>query len=171
VNPLPGIALSSNQIVACIGELVTITATGGASSYVWNPMGITANPYFFTAASSATFTVVGTDDNSCSSSTTVSINVAECVSIKNQSNSLNNTIKLYPNPNKGLVNIELESNTSEPVNVQVFDELGKLLLSKSYSFATSKQQQVDIQMLSAGVYFMIIRSGDQEEKIKLLKEN
>lgn len=171
VNPLPGIALTSNHIVACIGELVTITASGGASSYVWNPMGITANPYFFTAATNVTFTVIGTDDNSCSSSTTVSINVAECVSIKNNNKNANNTFKFYPNPNRGIVTIELESYSSTPITVQVFDELGKLLLTKNLNFSSNKQQQLDMQTLSAGMYFMLIQSGEQQEKIKLLKED
>jgi subtilisin-like proprotein convertase family protein len=61
VNPLPVINAGLDQAI-CVGASVTLTATGG-TTYTWNN-GVTQG-VAFSPASTATYTVTGTDANGC----------------------------------------------------------------------------------------------------------
>ncbi len=91
VNPLPIISFSPANPVICSNSGVTLSASG-AATYIWSPSSglnittgstVTANPSIGT-----TYSVVGTDANSCSSSgsVNVSINVPPNVTLNNFSN-------------------------------------------------------------------------------------
>ncbi len=170
VFPLPQIVLSTNQTVVCVGELVNITAFG-ASSYVWQPIGVQANPYFFNATSSINFTVEGTDNNNCTASDFVQVDVAECVNIKNYSGNDEALFKVFPNPNNGIIYIELASGNGETADVKLYDALGKLLLSNQLKFSEGKTQHFSIEHYSKGIYFLNLKTKTQEQQIKLFKEN
>ena len=75
VNNDPIISVSANNNNICIGESVTLSATG-AISYLWDN-GVTSSTQVITPSTSATITysVVGTDANSCSANAQVNINV------------------------------------------------------------------------------------------------
>ncbi len=73
VNPLPTVTVSvSPSSTVCAGATMTLSG-GGAVSYVWSG-GIT-NGIGFVPSSSATYTVTGTDGNSCSNTATKYITV------------------------------------------------------------------------------------------------
>jgi hypothetical protein len=167
-HPLPNVTLPNNQLLVCVGNQISILASG-ALTYVWQPAGTPMNPYVFTPVSSGNFTCVGTDANNCSASAVVFVEVTECVGINTQS--ANTSIKVFPNPNKGIVNIEWETGTSDEVEAKVYDAAGKLVLQKSLNFNQNKQQQLNIQHLSAGTYFINLKAENWEEKIKVLKED
>ncbi len=61
VNPFPNVDAGADQTV-CSGAMVTLNGSG-ATSYVWDN-GVT-NGVAFTPASTATYTVTGTDGNGC----------------------------------------------------------------------------------------------------------
>ena len=69
VNALPQVFAGTNQTV-CEGTAVTLIATG-ATTYTWNN-GV-VNGVAFTPLNTQTYTVVGTDNNNCSSSDQVTI--------------------------------------------------------------------------------------------------
>ena len=73
INPKHEYLKGFNNI--CIGESVTLSATG-AISYLWDN-GVTSSTQVITPSTSATITysVVGTDANSCSANAQVNINV------------------------------------------------------------------------------------------------
>lgn len=62
VTPAPGILISSTADTICIGDLVTLTATG-ATTYSWTGGVINGTP--FAPPATATYTVTGTDVNGC----------------------------------------------------------------------------------------------------------
>ena len=68
---IPTINAGSNRNI-CIGEFITLTATGGVS-YVWSN-GVT-NGQSFAPTVTTTYTVTGTDANGCSATSTVTITV------------------------------------------------------------------------------------------------
>lgn len=72
VNPLPTVTASTTASVICAGDVVTLTG-GGASTYAWSHS-VTDNVAFEPAAT-ATYTVTGTDGNSCSNMATVTVTV------------------------------------------------------------------------------------------------
>tara|TARA_X000000950_G_scaffold55371_1_gene66281 strand:+ start:974 stop:2467 length:1494 start_codon:yes stop_codon:yes gene_type:complete len=75
VNNNPTINATANNTNICIGESVTLNASG-ASSYQWDN-GVTSSTQVITPSTSAiiTYSVVGTDANSCSANAQVNINV------------------------------------------------------------------------------------------------
>lgn len=88
VNPLP--VLSTNSGTICAGSSLQLTASG-ASNYTWTPAtGLSATTSSSVSASppsSITYTIVGTDANGCSSSSTsaVYVNPLPIVSISSPS--------------------------------------------------------------------------------------
>ena len=80
VNPLPILEISSNQSI-CSGESASISIIG-ASSYTWSPIGA-GSSFSFSPASTTEYTVIGTDNNGCSTS-------------------VNSIITVHPNPQAGV---------------------------------------------------------------------
>ncbi|MBK7968083.1 MAG: PKD domain-containing protein [Bacteroidetes bacterium] len=73
VNPLPVINVSPSQST-CLGQSVTLTATGGVS-YNWSPSGNTTGTITVSPGSSTTYAVTGTNANGCSATNFVSVTV------------------------------------------------------------------------------------------------
>lgn len=78
VNPLPPVQITAATDTICNGDTLTLTATG-ATNYTWSILGgatigtgssIQVNP-----TSNTTYMVVGTDNNSCSNSDTITVTV------------------------------------------------------------------------------------------------
>lgn len=74
----------------------------------------------------------------------------------------NNRIKMYPNPTKGLVNVEGLDNASE---LSLVDLTGKVLLKEQIAGKTSLS--IDIQEFNQGIYFIVI---NQNSGIKIIKK-
>jgi len=75
VNPLPTVTANATNISICAGDPVTLTG-GGASSYTWDngvTDGVAFNPTVTT-----TYTVTGTDANSCQNTAQITITVNNC---------------------------------------------------------------------------------------------
>lgn len=72
VNQLPNASAGSDQTI-CNGQTATLTATGG-NSYVWSTTETTA-AINATPANTTTYSVTATDNNTCSSTASVTVNV------------------------------------------------------------------------------------------------
>ncbi len=82
VNALPAVTAAANANNVCTGTPVVLTAggAGGAGTYTWAPVGltgetVTVNPVLTNPSVSETFTytVTGTDGNSCQNTASVSV--------------------------------------------------------------------------------------------------
>jgi PKD repeat protein len=86
---------------------------------------------------------------------------------------LNQAVSVYPNPSKGVfkLNIEHEGSASE-VKVTVFDVLGKAVYSSSDRKSdVVYQQEIDLQNMPNGMYFVQIQEGDMMVTKRVLKSN
>lgn len=72
---------------------------------------------------------------------------------------------LYPNPTQSVLNILLPNTTSQAV-LTIYNNLGQQVLSKALS---SPDSNIDISMLTAGVYLYNIQSGHVLSSGKILK--
>ena len=81
VNVKPTIVATASKTTICVGETITLTATGAGTngSYTWDD-GNTSDLISLSTSNSKTYSVTGTDANGCSNSSAVSVTV-------------------YPNPN------------------------------------------------------------------------
>lgn len=78
VNPLPVVsAIASPSSAVCEGDSVTLSGSG-ASTYTWNN-GVTNGTEFLPTAS-LTYTVTGTDANSCQGTASITIQLTDCSS-------------------------------------------------------------------------------------------
>ena len=82
VHPQVTVEAGNNQSI-CIGDGVTLTATG-ATSYSWDN-GIT-NGTAFTPTETVTYTVTGTDANGCTATDNVTVSVVQLPTISGSSN-------------------------------------------------------------------------------------
>ncbi len=67
---------------------------------------------------------------------------------------------LYPNPSNGIVNI----NTSIPVEMNVYDVLGKEVFSSAFQ----NTETIDLSYLNSGVYFVRLTDGINQSSQKLI---
>jgi gliding motility-associated-like protein len=75
VNPLPVLTANASSTAVCLGNLLTLNGSG-ASSYTWtSPTGTIANAAAFSPTITTTYTLAGTDLNTCQGSATITIPV------------------------------------------------------------------------------------------------
>lgn len=76
------------------------------------------------------------------------------------------SLKVYPNPTNGLVNIEFNSLPERETNVQVFNQLGQRILIQQ---AVNQNTKLDLSANPAGIYYITISSEkiSRTEKIIL----
>ena len=79
-------------------------------------------------------------------------------------------LKVYPNPNEGLFNLEFTEGTSALIKIYVYDFTGKILfednLISTNSFYT---QEINIQNEPVGIYFLLIKQNDASQTRKIEK--
>ena len=73
VNPLPTVTANATATTVCEGTQITLLG-GGANSYAWD-MGVTDGTPFTPPVGTTVYTVIGTDANNCSNSSSISITV------------------------------------------------------------------------------------------------
>jgi hypothetical protein len=139
-----------------------LSATG-AQSYIWNPV-ITPNSYFV-PASTTTYSVTGTDANSCSSTATLTISVS-CVGIADAPGSPS-LCRVYPNPSEGLFTIALDGITD--FEVSVFNSIGQEMdVPVIYN---AGQAELDMSQAPKGIYFLEVMASGFYVNQKLLLSN
>jgi hypothetical protein len=83
---------------------------------------------------------------------------------------LANNISVYPNPFIDELNIVLNNNAITDLNVELTDVTGRVVLSKVIT-KTSDNFQIKIdEQLHSGIYFLQLSSGDNVERVKLVKQ-
>lgn len=73
---------------------------------------------------------------------------------------------LYPNPSHNYISIRTDLTDGKNNKIDVIDQFGKIVLSKSMNNSTEK---LDISILPPSVYFIKFYSGDQIEVRKFIK--
>lgn len=83
-----------------------------------------------------------------------------------EENELEKVVNIYPNPSKGIVNIDVESTSIEILEVSIFDIQGREIIKK-----INNLKAIDISKVSSGVYFLKVKSSNNTSIIKkILKE-
>jgi len=110
-----------------------------------------------------------TDEWGCGASADQTVTVVNCVGVGEDAESI--ALEVYPNPTKGIFNVDI--NTVELINakLQVVDALGKVVLEQQALAQGSNQISVDLSNNQQGIYFVIVSSEDQRivKKIFLQK--
>ncbi len=165
VNPLPAITAGGDNSGPVCQEDQTILTANGAVSYQWvSPTSFQlGNPVAVSPNQSTSFTVTGTDQNGCSGTAVVQLNVTECVGLKDVSTTAGG-VKLYPNPNTGNFVIEVKNNKEN--SIEVSDLSGRVLLQ---STTRDEKINIDLSQFANGVYYVKMTSDNFSEVIKVVK--
>ncbi len=145
VIQLPDVSITING--------ASLEATSGYNSYTWSSNGVEitgATDNILEPSEDGTYEVEVTDDNGCT-------NTAAIDFVINSTNeqSISTDIALYPNPSDGNFTITLRDNT--PRKMQVFDGYGKIVFQTNIN---SSNEQISLQGLAHGVYYVKIIEGD-----------
>lgn len=78
------------------------------------------------------------------------------------------SFKMYPNPTKGLLTVEIENFTDETrASISIYDLQGRLIHSIKNATASNA---IDLSNHSPGTYVMVLKAGDKTSEWKIVKE-
>jgi hypothetical protein len=159
VKPLPVVVASVSNSNICKGDNCVLSASG-AGTYTWNTgatnASITVN---HTLLTTLIYTVTGTSTLNCNNTATVQLKVNSCLGL-NHENSLRDRVQIYPNPNNGDFTII----SGMAMDVVIFNQLGEVIKS----FETTANRNFKIDGLKGGMYYVVLRSGEEKLSVKLL---
>ena len=142
------------------------TASGGDGNYTyaWSPNyeinDVTAaNPKVIPEVDT-TYTLILTDGNGCTSTSTVMISTALDITNANQ---LAIDLNIHPNPSNGMVEFQMDGKPrSEEIEMVITDIVGRELARRTLPrFTGHMEMSLDLSGYSAGTYMLGLISGDQ----------
>jgi hypothetical protein len=77
---------------------------------------------------------------------------------------------MYPNPNKGVFNIQFTSQSRNGVKVLVHDLLGRKLFEKEYENKGKFNENIQLKNIQAGIYLLTVIDGERKEVKKIVIE-
>lgn len=159
VNALPVVTVSSSSTLSCLGESVTITS-GGASTYSWDNGANTAS-ILVSPAVNTTYTVTGTDVNSCVNTATITQNVSDCTGLSKYQSAFVN-VGVYPNPTGGEFTLALTGETS----VKILNGIGQVIYVNQLQGGNNL---ITLNDQPKGIYFVQLTQHNQTKTVKVVK--
>ena len=166
VNTLPTISAISSPAQSCAGAPVNLSASGNATNYQWqaNTAFLQGNSVIVNPMVPTTYSVIGTDENGCSTTITIVQQVQICTGIDQMSNSITG-LNVYPNPTNSEFNVELNNGLNK--TIEVMDLTGRVLSVQS---SLDNKITVSISTLANGVYYVKVKSDNATEVLKIVKQ-
>lgn len=161
----PGATLSvttSGSFSMCAGETKTLSVSG-ASTFTWNSTTVSSTLAVSPTITSS-YSVVGTTSVGCVFDAAITVSVNACTGVGEVNNF--DFVKIYPNPVRNILNLELENETSN-CKILLFNTLNVLLFSKDITTAT---EQINIDFLPSGLYYLRVEREKTTFIYKIVKE-
>ena len=171
VNALPNITTNPTSANIVNGNSVTLNAYNG-TSYSWSPAtGLnttTGATVIASPSASITYTVTGTDVNGCSKTISLPITVSYSTDIAE--NTITD-VSIFPNPADKNISISMNTPFSKSISFCISDMLGKTLTQwEGKSENGVYENEISIENLSQGVYFLSVKIGERVMTQKFVKE-
>ena len=169
VNQLPNILISSNPTLVCLGNTLSLNASGGLT-YTWQPGNLNGASQTYTPPATQTYTVFGTDANNCNNTSTISVVVTPCTGIlKNAQGEMYYSV--YPNPSTDKITVSYPSSMENEIIMQIFDASGKLIVKETHVFNKNNPNfDLNIMNVAKGMYFLKLNvKGGESTTLKLIK--
>ena len=159
-NPNPLIV--SNEIV---NDEVTISASGGMGALSYSLDGdIFQESNVFSNLSAGNYSAYVQDANGCVSTTDFQILFTSTKDVIE-----NFAFEIQPNPTSHSFALRLLTQSSEEVELNIYDMVGQLLSHQNLGYSTvGFTQNIDVDHLSGGIYTIQIKSGNQMGSTRLV---
>lgn len=158
---------SSETAVAAMDGSIEAVVSGGTPpyTYAWASGESTA---FIDSLNSSTYSLTVTDANNCVFTDSVQLG-QWAVGIENEFEAAISELKISPNPSSGVFRLDLELSKRQELQLEVLDLQGKVLFAKSFPQRLLLQEEIKLDRLSSGLYFVRISSalGSTSRKLML----
>jgi hypothetical protein len=168
VKPLPQVNLGPD-VNLCVGTSMQLDAGSGFMKYYWS-----------TGDTTQTISYLGTNNNvgintitvkvwnapDCYAEDTIEINVMSCVSVNQSSGDY--SIKIYPNPTDGMINIEFIGLPDEKLDLSMFNMQGQMVYQGAFNYHAHKLIKVDGSKFAKGVYTLRIKGSNVNRVEKII---
>lgn len=169
--PKPYPSLASDTTI-CYNHSITLNADSGYASYLWNTgdttISILLDSNIFIVGANPYIVKVWNDQN-CSNTDTIIINVSLCAGINSATETMGKII-VYPNPSDGIFTFKTDGIVLDDFEMKVVNVIGKEILSKPVKQAYFQDQtyMINLKGQPAGIYFLMLRSNSENIVIKLI---
>lgn len=162
VNQNPTVTGTTSASTVCLDD-ADVTLTGTPAGGTWSGPGVTGSNFDPSVGAGAqVLTYSYTDNNNCSGTAVVTVNVNACVGIAEQQDG--SAVKVYPNPATDFISVVIMPAENGQVQVQMFDLAGKAA-SEQFAFNVSGNMSntlpVNTANVASGVYLMRVTNGTQ----------
>lgn len=167
VYPLDPVSLTASSYTSCLtifgGTPIALTGSPTGGSY----SGPNVSGPFLNPTALGIFNPVYTYTNStngCQNSATISIQVFSCLGV-DENNTLLNSILIYPNPSKGVVVVQ--TNSDDEKTISITDIRGRILKTVN---SKEKNVSIDISDFASAIYLLKLSAPIGSKEFKLIKE-
>ncbi len=80
-------------------------------------------------------------------------------------------LSIYPNPSKGIYNLDMSFSQAQDVSVVVYDMMGNKIYDQLIKNATVQINKIDLSNQPDGIYFITAQTKDKRISRKLIKNN
>ena len=87
-----------------------------------------------------------------------------------QNNYTGKQVVISPNPTKGRFEVDLFSNTTDVIDLQITDIRGKIVLNENLKISGRLKKLIDVSTQPGGIYFLRVTGKDINETIKIIKK-
>ncbi|MCF8298418.1 MAG: right-handed parallel beta-helix repeat-containing protein [Saprospiraceae bacterium] len=147
-----------NDTTICDNQSIILDAGLGFASYLWSDnstgqtLTIDTTGYGLGAH---TFSVSVTDIIGCTTNDAIEITFADCSGINEINDKFN--VKLYPNPTKGLLNLDIDGKTSAKMEFCLLNLQGQIIWCETLEKSNDRlHKEIDLSIYPKGIYYLRI---------------
>ena len=167
----------AHPLFSFTGSIALTSISGGTPPYTYSwsgPGGYTSTSGSISGLAAGTYTLTVTDKNGCKETFTYTVTQAahrDDPGDLGTSGTVTNTdvIRVYPNPTKGVFNIEIPVEFLE-AEIKVSDMTGRVMETRAVTDNTGQALQFSLGNAPSGMYFVKVTAGGQFFVTKLIVE-
>ena len=160
VNALPNVSIAAYTDVADNADSFELSG-GSPEDGVYTGVGVTDGVFSPEDAGVGIHLITYTYTDpitGCVNSETQTLTVFDTTSITDIVNGV--SFSIYPNPNDGLLFIDIETNTNKDLQFTLLNQIGSIVLSKAVFVESTSQTSLDLSQFASGMYYISIKGNE-----------
>ncbi len=155
------------------GEAQLIATDNSGANFSWSPTEGLSNPNgnvtLASPSSTTTYTLSATNHTGCTTTTEITIEVSDCVTTGIEDWVNKEGISLFPNPNRGIFQLQFELQEAKTIHLQLYNAIGQILEGTVYEQGSGNfLQQFDLSQQATGLYYLEIEIEGERHLEKIM---